>query len=164
MGRRGCCCPLEGVRPVRRQNSPSPGSQTQRCSQHIPLPPAPPAAPSTSRCPQHLPLPPPQHTHNPAGTTRYSWGPRVYCCRWVVVPAGLAAQTPLERESGGEQQELTWKGRQGSQGVPLPWSPLSTAMVSSLLSFLQSFPFSLGFSRRTPTREDRMFWDDLSML
>ena len=104
------------------------------------MPPAPPAAT------------PPQHTHNLAGTTRYSWGPRVYCCRWVVVPAGLAAQTPLERECGGEQQELTWKGRQGSQGVPLPWSPLSTSMVSSLLSFLQSFPFSLGFSCRTPTQ------------
>lgn len=45
---------------------------------------------STSHC--HLP----RHVHNPAGTPRYSWGPRVYWCRWVVVSAGLAAQTRLE--------------------------------------------------------------------
>lgn len=48
-------------------------------------------APSTSRC--H-----PQHTHTtqqePCGVLG---DPQVYCCRWVVVPAGLAAQ-PLETE------------------------------------------------------------------
>ena len=70
--RRGCCCPLEGMRPVRPQTSPFlPGltdsalfsarpavPSASRCPQRLPLPPAPPAVLSASRCSQRLPLPP----------------------------------------------------------------------------------------------------------